>query len=120
MTNLMKYHNFCFQKFGNVLQNLPSAAVAIGALRVKTSFNYDYNVSMISNRKYIYRRVHLVNSRLKFNQRTNKYMYEIFAFSIIIAYIHMLNASIPVQKKENTRRVSSDIKFTRQCFENAC
>ena len=37
-TILMKYHSlFFFQNFRKMLQNLPSAAVVIGALRVKRS-----------------------------------------------------------------------------------
>ena len=30
----MKYHTLFFRKFGKMLQNLPSAAVVIGSLRV--------------------------------------------------------------------------------------
>ena len=36
-TILMKYHYLFFPKFEKMLQNLPSAAVVIGALRVKTT-----------------------------------------------------------------------------------
>ena len=32
---LMKYHTLFFRKLGNMLQNVSSAAVVIGALRVK-------------------------------------------------------------------------------------
>ena len=32
---LMKYHTLFFRKLGKMSQNLPSAAVVIGALRVK-------------------------------------------------------------------------------------
>ena len=32
---LMKYHSLFFQKLGKMLQNLSSAAVVIGTLRVK-------------------------------------------------------------------------------------
>ena len=35
----MKYHTlFVFRKLGKMLQNLPSAAAVIGALRVKVKF----------------------------------------------------------------------------------
>ena len=33
--NLMKYHTLFFRKFGKMLKNLSSAAVVIGAIRVK-------------------------------------------------------------------------------------
>ena len=35
-TVLMKYHTLFFRKFGKMLKNLSSAAVEIGALRVKS------------------------------------------------------------------------------------
>ena len=35
----MKYHTFFFLKLGKMLQNLSSAAVVIGALRVKADQN---------------------------------------------------------------------------------
>ena len=37
---LMKYHTLFFFKFGKMLQNLPSAAVVIGALRVKVNAQF--------------------------------------------------------------------------------
>ena len=36
--NLMKYHTLFFRKLGKMLQNLSSAAVLIGALRVLGNF----------------------------------------------------------------------------------
>ena len=37
-TILMKYHTLFFSKIGKMSQNLSSAAVVIGPLRVKTGF----------------------------------------------------------------------------------
>ena len=39
-TILMKYPTFFFRKLGKMLQNLSSAAVVIGALRVKSVFTH--------------------------------------------------------------------------------
>ena len=44
-TILMKYHTFFFQKLGKNLQNLSSAAVVIGALRVNESFRLGFLLS---------------------------------------------------------------------------
>ena len=38
-TILMKYHTLFLSKLGKMLQNLWSAAVAFGSLRVKQQFN---------------------------------------------------------------------------------
>ena len=40
----MKYHTLFFRKLGKMLENLSSASVVIGALRVKTTFR-DRNTS---------------------------------------------------------------------------
>ena len=39
--SLMNYHTLFFPKFGKMLQNLPSAAVVIGALRVRMGIQYN-------------------------------------------------------------------------------
>ena len=49
-TFLMKYHTLFFRKFGKMSQNLSSAAVAIGALRVKES-NKNTQISYMNFKK---------------------------------------------------------------------
>ena len=45
-TILMKHHTLFFQKLGKTSQNLSSAALVIGALRVKEAFVHGISIKM--------------------------------------------------------------------------